>query len=524
MRASVLVVLSLALGAGTAFAQEEESVEEEALQRVGVLVVPSSKKLQGVAADLEELLVASFTSRTPFGALGGEELRDTVEPDKPFKVQNKAVQDCLKEPSCVGPLMVKLDMIFWTVSYVGKSGKGLRLRLTLFDLHGKSIAVHDSGRVTQEQLYADTFITAEKLIGKHRGTINIKVPKDATVMVNDDSHPGGETRLSFLEPAAYEIVVKSKGKRPAYRSVDLVAGQIRTIEVKSEDLKPWVSRAVKQKRDQGIAYYRKDKFKLAATTLEQARALEGGDQDAKLLFYLTRCYVDLNVLERAFEAAEAATKTHDPNSKFAKRGAELLAKLHRSYGSVIFKKDSGSRAPVGYIYLEDVGGLINKEKKKQFKQLRDRLNSSPVDLTKDGYVFYLPHGKYKANAVPFSVEPGKLPEVELILQASSRREDAGTALSTPVLISSGVAATGLLVGIGLHLKAVSDAGDYESAGDQKKAFEARDSAQLFETTAMVSYGIALAAGGVATWLWMDGRKESTRVLIGPQGFVMGGSF
>lgn len=499
--------------------QESESSDDEP-QKIGVLVLPANKKLRAVAMDLEELLAMSFSDKTPFAVLDGEQLRKIVAPEQPFKKQSKAVEQCLKDPGCIAPLMVQEDMIFWTVSYVGKSGKGLRLRLNLFDLDGNVIATHDSGRVTQEQLYEGTFLTAEKLIGKHRGTLIVKTPSDAHVIINDDKHPSGEHTLSFLEPGPYKIVVSSKGKRPFEQTVELRASALETVEVKATDLKPWVSKAVAQKRDQGIAYFRKDLFEMAASTLAEARALPGGDQDSKLLFYLARSYVDLNELAKAFESAEAATKTHDPEGKFGKRAAELLKNLRKSYGSVIFKRLASSTVKQGYIYLDDIAGLIGKEKKEQFRKLRNRLKSQAVDLSTSGYVYFLPYGQYRANGVPFTVEQGSLPEVEILLEATPREQES-KGLSVPVMVASGAGAA-LLTAFGMHLMAVSEAEDYETAGNQKKAFEARDCAEFYQKTAFVGYGLAAVAGGVAGWLWWQDQSRSVVALPGQ--LILQGSF
>jgi hypothetical protein len=179
-------------------------------------------------------------------------------------------------------------------------------------------------------------------------------------------------------------------------------------------------RSMEELRDQGIAYYKRKRFKLAKRILDQAFATKGGAADFKTVLYRARSAYKLLLLEDAFTMAKAAGKLAKKN-RSKRMSTELLEEMAGLYGGVTFAAADGETNKRGRIFFEAKTGIINKEKRQRFQSIRERFRTTNVELPA---TVYLPYGAYKANEVPFELAQGEdPPTVKIFLQVMIEEGD-----------------------------------------------------------------------------------------------------
>lgn len=212
-------------------------------------------------------------------------------------------------------------------------------------------------------------------------------------------------------------------------------------------------------RDQGMAYYKRKRFKRAKAVLDKAFAKEGGPEDFRTVFYRGQAAYKLLLLEDAFAMANAAKKL--AKSKRTKSmSTELFEEMSSLYGGVTFEGAEGETNKRGRIFFEAKTGIINKEKRQRFQAIRERFRTTNVDLPT---TVYLPYGAYKANEVPFELTQGEAaPTVKIILQVEVE-EGGGDGLSWVWIGAGAAAAAGLAVGA-IFLFSEPEATETENTG------------------------------------------------------------
>ncbi len=249
---------------------------------------------------------------------------------------------------------------------------------------------------------------------------------------------------------------------------------------------------------QGSHYSKKHRWTAAIDVLEKAVAQPEGQDHFKAHMLLARAYYETLVLERAFPMAERAVELADDEDD--ERGATRFRDvLSERFGGVTFRKAPEQKGALkgGLIHLEDRGGLIDPKKKKLFARIAERFRETPVTLP---ITLYLPFGSYAANRAPFSIEKGKVAEVELILYTP----EAAPVVRWPTWAAAGGTALALASGVTLFVLANSaDQKAKEIAatpgGDRNRWDEevARsDSRLLGANISFVAAGALAVAGGV----------------------------
>lgn len=216
----------------------------------------------------------------------------------------------------------------------------------------------------------------------------------------------------------------------------LLAGPVREAHAQEGE------RSMAEMRDQGVAYYKRKRFKRAKGTLDKAFAAPGGAKDFKTVFYRGQAAYKLLYLEDAFAMAKLArTLAENPRQQSASAG--LLDEMLQLYGGVTFEAAKGETNKKGRIFFEAKTGIINKDKRQRFEAIRERFRTTNVDLPT---TVYLPYGEYKANEVPFALVQGEdSPTVQIFLQVVIDESDDDGLLW--VYVSAGAAvAAGLAVG------------------------------------------------------------------------------
>jgi hypothetical protein len=176
-------------------------------------------------------------------------------------------------------------------------------------------------------------------------------------------------------------------------------------------------------RDQGVLYFKKDRFKQAKAEFDRAYKMTGGDQDFAVVFYRGRSAYKLLVLEQAFEMADKARALAGEDARKQRLVEEWTTEMSSLFGGVTIKAATGETNTEGRVFLEAKTGIINKEKKQAFLSIRERFRSTDVRVPT---TIYLPYGDYTANNVPFTLVQGEpSPTVELFLQVVQRAAEGG---------------------------------------------------------------------------------------------------
>jgi len=201
-------------------------------------------------------------------------------------------------------------------------------------------------------------------------------------------------------------------------------------------------------REQGILYFKKDRFPQAKSQFDRAYKMKGGDTDFTTVYYRGRTAYKLLILETAFAMADKAKTLAGEEARKQKMVEEWQEDMRGLYGGVTIKAAPGETNTEGRVFLEAVTGIINKEKKQAFLSIRERFRSTDVRVPT---TIYLPYGDYTANNVPFALTQGEpQPTVELFLQVVRRESDGGSSvwlyagIAGGVAIAAGVAAFFLL--------------------------------------------------------------------------------
>lgn len=203
-------------------------------------------------------------------------------------------------------------------------------------------------------------------------------------------------------------------------------------------------------REQGILYFKKDRFPQAKSQLDRAYKMKGGDADFSTVFFRGRTAYKLLILETAFAMADKAKVLAGEDARKQKQVEEWSQEMAGLYGGVTIKGAAGETNTEGRVFLEAKTGIINKDKKQAFLSIRERFRSTDVQVPT---TLYLPYGDYTANNVPFALTQGEpTPTVELFLQVVQREAEGGSnvwlyaGIGGGVAIAAGVAAYFLLAG------------------------------------------------------------------------------
>lgn len=201
-------------------------------------------------------------------------------------------------------------------------------------------------------------------------------------------------------------------------------------------------------REQGILYFKKDRFPQAKSQLDRAYKMKGGDADFNTVYFRGRCAYKLLILETAFAMADKAKALAGEDARKQKLVEEWAQEMQGLYGGVTIKAAAGETNTEGRVFLESKTGIINKEKKQTFLSIRERFRSTDVQVPT---TIYLPYGDYTANNVPFAINQGEpTPTVELFLQVVKRETEGGSnvwlyaGIGGGIAIAAGVAAYFLL--------------------------------------------------------------------------------
>ena len=202
-------------------------------------------------------------------------------------------------------------------------------------------------------------------------------------------------------------------------------------------------------RDQGLLYFKKDRFKQAKSEFDRGYKMPGGDADFSIVFYRGRSAYKLLVLEQAFEMAEKARALAGEDTRKQKLVEEWTTEMNGLFGGVTIKAAGGETNTEGRVFLEAKTGIINKEKKQAFLSIRERFRTTDVCVPT---TIYLPYGDYTANNVPFTIVQGEpVPTVELFLQVVQKEGEGGgsrkwliVGIAGGVAVAAGVAAFFLL--------------------------------------------------------------------------------
>lgn len=507
-----------ALVASSSFAEEGQSTPMSGRSRIGIVVVETTRA--AVADSFVEILMADLGRASGGGAefVGPEELRGTIAPNvKRHKAENAAIQKCLATPGCVSRVIVDKDLTLFGAGFLGRTVHGdYRVQLVFYDSFGRE-AARDDLKIGKE---------GTALPGAFPSVV--KALESITVAFQFTPDPGAETflndrqvqveRIAFLKPDTYQVRVLRPECRPWQQTFDGKAGTAHTVA--SPPCNPWVPVKAGELRDQCLHYTRLSPPNWVAARQKCEEALAaGGKEDSKLLFTLARIAHEELELEKSFDYAERAVQvTSRPSAEEDVRAAQkfIAEVLRNRYGPVIVKLDESAKVNRGYVHLRDKGGLINPEKKRVFSALRERLAVKEITLDREGTMFYLPFGTYKANAVPFTVEPGKTPEVEIILEAVppppvSAQAEEKRSVPLSVWAVSGVGVAALVTGAALHVSAFGKVDEYMAATTQEDADRAKRGGERLQTYAGALYGTAAVAAGAAFLLytWTAPKVEET---------------
>ncbi len=530
MRTLVMPLMGL-LFASSSWAEEGQSDASPGQglmpgrSRIGIVVVETAKGVTNTD-DFVELLVADIGKESGGGAeiVGPEELRLAIAPKaENRKRENAAVQKCIATPGCVSQTIVDKDLSLLCVGFLGKTVRNeLRVLLTFYDSSGREAARDDFkfGKVG-EQPSSGTFPSVKAAIASITVAFQFKLEPGSEIFLNDKQVRA--ERVAFLKPDTYQVRVIRPECRPWEQTFQAKAGETNTVA--SPPCDPWVPVKAGELRDQCLHYTRlvPPNWQAARPKCEEALAA-GGKEDSKLLLTLARIAHEELELEKSFDYAERATQvTKRPSAEEDIRAAERFTEdvLRKRYGAVIVKLDESAKVKKGYIHLRDKGGLINPDKKRVFGVVQARLSAKEIALDREGTMFYLPFGVYKANAVPFTVEAGKVPEVEVILESQSPalagretpREKAGVPFSVWAVGGVGVAA--LATGAVLHAGAFGKADEYMAAGTEPVATQAKRDGERFQTLATAFYGLAAASvviDAVILYAWWATPKAAEEVI------------
>ncbi len=178
--------------------------------------------------------------------------------------------------------------------------------------------------------------------------------------------------------------------------------------------------SLEQLKAQGKLYFKRDMYKQAMATLDQAWASKEGQADFETAFYRARTAYALLLLEVAFEtidkAIELAESDRDRTSAQAFKG-----EMSSLFGALAVVASSGETNDKGRIFFESKTGMVNKEKKARFETIRARFRETDIALPR---TVFLPYGQYTANNVPFEIVQGQpAPTVEIFLQVRKDEED-----------------------------------------------------------------------------------------------------
>ena len=175
-----------------------------------------------------------------------------------------------------------------------------------------------------------------------------------------------------------------------------------------------------QVRDQGVLYFKRNRFKQAMGQFNKAYKLKGGHEDFTTVFYRGQTAHKLLLLEIAFEMAQKAKELAADDARKKGKAEALIQEMASLYGAATVKPAKEETNRKGRIFLEAKTRIINREKKRQFKAIRLRFRSNDIEVPT---TIYLPYGSYLANNVPFELEPGDAsPTVEVFLQIVQKDE------------------------------------------------------------------------------------------------------
>ena len=231
----------------------------------------------------------------------------------------------------------------------------------------------------------------------------------------------------------------------AFAPVECAADEPPSEEASADDS---TGGSFEESREQGILYFKKERYKQSKASLDRAYKSKGGDKDFGTVFHRGRAAFKLLILEQAFQMADKALILAGEDARKLRVLEEWTTEMKTLFGGVTIKAAQGETNSEGRVFLEAKTGIINKEKKQAFLSIRERFRTTDVQVPT---TIYLPFGEYTGNNVPFAIVEGEpAPTVELFLQVVRGKEgdDSGLLLYAgiggAVAVAAGVAAFFLL--------------------------------------------------------------------------------
>lgn len=175
-----------------------------------------------------------------------------------------------------------------------------------------------------------------------------------------------------------------------------------------------------QLRDQGILYFKRQRYKQAKRMLDLAMRKPGGHDDFMVALYRGMAAEKLLLLEDAFAMADRALALAEKNQQRLRVVGEFQQRLQESYGLAKFENAGGPSR--GTLLLDSEAKVFIKQKQAMFLSIRERLRSTEMQLPAN---VYLPFGEYKAQGVAFAVKRGQTATVAIALSAAAAEDDGG---------------------------------------------------------------------------------------------------
>lgn len=206
------------------------SSESSARPRVGVMVLAVSAEDAALAEGLGEVLLAAIAGRDALRLVGKEEIQAALGHD------DAASLGCLAAPACLGQLGVQLGLGELVAVTLGRREGGFAFDLGRFDPRTGVRLAHVFREVDADEVgaLADAMLaalaTSEETAAPASARVVLTVePRHATVLI--DGVVVATSDAIELSPGAHRLEVRAEGFVSVERSLELVAGERRDVDV-----------------------------------------------------------------------------------------------------------------------------------------------------------------------------------------------------------------------------------------------------------------------------------------------------
>jgi hypothetical protein len=204
--------------------------ESSARPRVGVMVLAVSAEDAALAEGLGEVLLAAIAGRDALRLVGKEEIQAALGHD------DAASLGCLAAPACLGQLGVQLGLGELVAVTLGRREGGFAFDLGRFDPRTGVRLAHVFREVDADEVgaLADAMLaalaTSEETAPPASARVVLTVePRHATVLI--DGVVVATSDAIELSPGAHRLEVRAEGFVSVERSLELVAGERRDVDV-----------------------------------------------------------------------------------------------------------------------------------------------------------------------------------------------------------------------------------------------------------------------------------------------------